>query len=93
MKSLRFPDPYKQGRLDEDDGKLKERGNRYVLSMVWFTVFEHTWLLRGLDNALVDPYLDRENFFRLQRKILDINLGMIDQWLERKVDGNLFSDD
>lgn len=93
MESHRFPDPYKLGRLDEDDEKLKERGNRYALAMVWFTVFEHIWLLRGFDNALMDPYLDSENFFRLQGKILDINLGMIDQWLERKVDGIFFSDD
>ena len=41
----------------------------------------------------MDPYMERENFCRLRDEIVDINLAMIDQWLQRKVDGILFFGD
>jgi uroporphyrinogen decarboxylase len=88
-----FPNPYASGRFDEDDRKLETRGDRYVQSMVWFTIFERLWLLRGFENALMDPYLEAANFTRLRDMIVEIDLAMIDQWLERDVDGIFFSDD
>lgn len=88
-----FPDAALPGRFSEDDRKLAGRGERYVQSMVWFTVFERLWLLRGFANALMDPYLDYRNFCRLRDQIVEIDVAMIDCWLERKADGIFFSDD
>jgi uroporphyrinogen decarboxylase len=88
-----FPDPHLPGRFDQEDEKLKGRDDRYVQSMVWFTVFERLYMLRGFENALMDPYTEPSNFCRLRDKIVEINLAMIDHWLERRVDGIYFSDD
>jgi uroporphyrinogen decarboxylase len=88
-----FPDPNLPGRFDDDDRKLLERGDRYTLPMVWFTLFERYWLLRGYEQALTDPYLEQKHFTALQVKILEIDLAMVDRWIERKVDGIFFSDD
>ena len=51
-----FPDPNRAGRFDADDDRLKQRGTRYVQSVVWFTLFERLWMLRGFENMLMDPY-------------------------------------
>ena len=93
LDSYKFPDPYLPGRFDIDDEKLKNRGDRYVRARVWFTLFERLWILRGFNNMLMDPYIETDNFERLRDRIVEINLIMIDQWLERKVDGIFFSDD
>ncbi|MHB9033053.1 MAG: uroporphyrinogen decarboxylase family protein [Anaerolineae bacterium] len=93
LAGYRFPDPRLPGRFAEVDGYLTKRGERYVQAVVWFTLFERLWMLRGFNNMLIDPYTDEANFERLRDRIIDYNLAMIDQWLARKVDGIFFSDD
>jgi len=88
-----FPDPQRAGRFDDADARLKERGDRYVLSRVWFTLFERLWMLRGFENMLTDPYTDEDNFARLRDRVVDYNLAIIDQLLQRGVDAVFFSDD
>ncbi|MDW7681962.1 MAG: hypothetical protein SCK70_15475, partial [bacterium] len=88
-----FPDPHLPGRFDAADERLKQRGERYVQSVVWFTLFERLWMLRGFDNMLMDPYMDRDNFSRLRDRIVEYNLAIIDQWVKRKVSVVFFSDD
>jgi uroporphyrinogen decarboxylase len=91
--SYDFPDPYLPGRFDDVDRKLAERGDRYARGIVWFTLFERFWMLRGFENALTDPYLDPANFMKLRDRILEYNLAVIDQLNARGVDGIYFSDD
>ncbi len=88
-----LPDPDLPGRFDTVDFRLQNRGDRYVLASVWFTLFERLWLLRGFDNILIDPYLDERHFCQLRDRIVEYNLAIIDHWLQRKVDGIFFSDD
>jgi len=93
LKDYHFPDPHIPGRFEQVDLRLKDRGDRYVLASVWFTLFERLWMLRGFDNILIDPYLSEPDFCRLRDRIVEHNLAIIDYWLERKVDGIFFSDD
>ncbi len=50
-------------------------------------------MLRGFENALVDPYLDEPQFCLLRDRIVQFNMALIDQWLERGVHAVFFSDD
>ena len=93
LNNYSFPDPRLSSRFDQVDLRLKNRGDRYVLASVWFTLFERLWMLRGFDNILIDPYLDEDHFCHLRDRIVEYNLAMIDLWLERNVDGIFFSDD
>lgn len=88
-----FPDPHLAGRFDKADERLKERGERYVQSVVWFTLFERLWMLRGFTNMLMDPYTDEGNFCKLRDRVVEYNLAIIDHWIERDVDAVFFSDD
>ena len=88
-----FPDAHQAGRFDEADERLKERGDKYVQSVVWFTLFERLWMLRGFENMLMDPYTDETEFSRLRDRIVEYNLAIIDQWTARNVDAVFFSDD
>lgn len=88
-----FPDPGRPGRFDAADGLLRQRGPRYARSMVWFTLFERLWMLRGFDNMLTDPYTDERNFCRLRDRVVEFDLAMIDGWTRRGVDAVFFSDD
>ena len=88
-----FPDPYAPGRFGAIDGDLGKRGGRYVLGWVWFTLFERMWMLRGFDNMLMDPYLQPKEFEALRDRMVEFDLAVTDQWLDRGADGIFYSDD
>ncbi|MFH1730729.1 MAG: uroporphyrinogen decarboxylase family protein [Planctomycetota bacterium] len=88
-----FPDAYAPERFENVDAHLANRGEKYVRVKVWFTLFERLWMLRGFENMLMDPYVEKRNFCWLRDKVLEYELGMIDQWIARDVDGIFFSDD
>ena len=89
----RWPDPHLPGRFESVEGVLQERSDRYVQAWVWFTLFERLWMLRGFENMLMDPYVQEREFCLLRDQIVEYNLAIIDQWLERKVNAVFFSDD
>lgn len=93
LPQVHFPDPCAEGRFRMADARLQNRDGKYTVGTVWFTLFERLWMLRGFDNALTDPYFFEQEFMALKERILEINLGMIDRWIERKVDAVFFSDD
>lgn len=88
-----FPNPYLSGRFAHADELLRQRGDKYVQGAVWFTLFERLWMLRGFENMLMDPYMDEAAFGNLRDRIVEYNLAIIDQWIEREVDAVYFSDD
>jgi uroporphyrinogen decarboxylase len=88
-----FPDPHLEGRFQEVDRKLATRGDRYVRAVVWFTLFERLWMLRGFENTLMDPYTQEREWSHLRDRVVDYNLALIDQFLARGVHGIFFSDD
>jgi uroporphyrinogen decarboxylase len=93
LDTYRFPDANEPGRFDHADSCLPQRGDRYALAGVWFTLFERLWMIRGFDNMLIDPYLEPEKFAKLRDRVVEVDLAMIDKWIERGVDGVYFSDD
>jgi len=93
LASFPFPDPHRPGRFDKADLALQERDDRYVQCIVWFTLFERLWMLRGFENMLVDPYVHEKDFVALRDRIVEYNLAIIDQWIARDVDAVFFSDD
>lgn len=92
-RDLPFPNPNAPAILAAADQQLAERGDRYVLGHVWFTLFERLWMLRGFENMLLDPYDNPVAFAALRDRIVEHNLAKIDQWLRRGVHGIFFSDD
>ncbi len=93
LRTYTFPDPYAPDRFCSIDAALAGRGDRYVLGLVWFTLFEHMWMLRGFENMLTDPYLYPTEFASFRDRMVEYCLAVIDQWFERHADGIFLSDD
>jgi uroporphyrinogen decarboxylase len=88
-----FPDPCLPGRFAQADALLQQRRDQYVRSRVWFTLFERLWMLRGFENMLLDPHDQPKEWAALRDRVVEFNLAVIDQWIERGVDAVYFSDD
>jgi hypothetical protein len=91
--NYKAPNPYGPGRFDKAKELMEKNKSKYHLGVVWFTLFERLWMLRGFNNMLTDPLSNFNEFSRLREKVMDFNLGLIDQWLNLGVDGIFISDD
>ena len=81
-------DPYKI--------KLSKTGGskRYKLTLFWNGLFENLWQIRGMKNALMDPYLYPEEVHRVFRAITDFyKVLIIRAKTEQNSDGFMGSDD
>lgn len=93
LRQYEFPDPGADGLFEIADGRAAGNKDKYLLGMVWWTMFERMHLLRGFDNALVDYILYPEQFKRLQARIFEYDMTIMDHWIDLEVDGIYFSDD
>lgn len=93
LDEYQFPDPHEAGRFDHIWSDIEQNRDKYMLGMVWETLFERMWNLRGMTNALIDPYWNYDRFISLRDRIMEFDIEILRKWLEIGVDGVFFTDD
>lgn len=89
-----WPDPYAAGLLDEAKETFISKGEEYfVVPNFGFALFERAWSLRGFEQFLIDLATDPGYAGELLDRIVDIQLVLIERYLELGVDGGYFGDD
>jgi len=63
-----------------------------VINMGW-GIFEHSWRMRGFENALTDMILEEDFYAELTGKITDIYIAMLKACEDVPADAYLFGDD
>lgn len=95
LADYQFPDPATCPAFFEDiERRLAERGDRFVLFGIGFSLFERAWSLRGMENLLEDLVVAPEFVNTLLGRIADFNLAVIHHALKYKdIDAVYFGDD
>ena len=93
LKDFPFPDPHDPERLSGLPAFLKANPDRFRLISLSFTLFERAWILRGMEDLLVDMLSDPAYVDELMDKILEYDMGMLEDVLKYDIDGVLFGDD
>ena len=88
-----FPDPHAPARFAKVKEIIKAKKDRYLMGLIWNSTFERMWTLRGFENLLIDPYINRKLFLELRDKYLEFNLAILDKWIQTEVDAIYFGDD
>jgi uroporphyrinogen decarboxylase len=89
-----WPDPYEPGLLDDARQTIQEYGQEYfIVPNFGWVLFERAWSLRGLEQTLMDMVLDAGFISDLLDRILEIQLVLIERYLDLGVDGGYFGDD
>ncbi len=65
----------------------------FIVPNLGFALFERAWSLRGLEQFLMDMALDAGYAGELLDRIAEIQLSLIEGYLELGVDGGYFGDD
>jgi len=93
IEKIEFPNPTDPFYLSRAKKRIKDNRDKYLLGFVWYTLFEKMHFLSGFENVFVGPILYKNEFFKLQSKIMDYNLKLIKHWGKLGIDGIFMSDD
>lgn len=92
LSGYKFPDPYTKGRFDHLQEKLERYKDLFLLAWAG-DFFERAHFLRGLDELLVDLYLNPEFVHDLLDNIMKFIIGNVIQLANLGIDGIFLSDD
>ena len=93
VKRYRFPDPQDPRRFAHFPAALRERGDRFAVASLAFTMFERAWTLAGMENVLMAMIDDPDFANELFDRILAFDLELVRTALSFDVDGMRFGDD
>ncbi len=93
LKRYRFPDPRDPRRFAHFPAALRERGDRFAVASLAFTMFERAWTLAGMENVLMAMIDDPDFANALFDRILAFDLELVRTALSYDVDGMRFGDD
>ncbi len=89
-----WPDPHAPGLFAGAKKTIEANGAEYfIVPNLGFALFERAWSLRGLEQFLMDMALDPGWTGELLDRITEIQLALIEQYLQLGVDGAYFGDD
>ncbi len=90
---LELPDPNDPLYLRKAERVIRSNEDKYLLAMVWFTLFEKMHLTAGYENILLGPYIKKSQFLKLRDMMMEYNLKAIRRWTALGVDAIFMSDD
>jgi len=88
-----FPDPDDPSRYAGYEEVLREKGDRFVVVSLGFSLFERAWTLTGMENLLVAMVSNKPFVHDLLDRILDFNLRIIERACAFDIDAMRFGDD
>ena len=94
LDAFAWPDPWAPGLLATPPGRGRGRGeDGFVVPNLGFALFERAWSLRGFEQLLLDLAPDPAYVAELLDRITDIQLVLVERYIELGVDGGYFGDD
>lgn len=88
-----FPDPNDLSRYDTYNNTIAGKQENFLVAALGFSLFERAWSLTGMENLLMAMVLDKGFVNSLLDKILDYNLGIIENACSYEIDAMTFGDD
>ena len=93
---FRWPDPDAPAFYDGIAARFAGSEGKYVITSIFMLLFERLHALHGFENTLRDLYLERERIGRLADRIVEFDLGIIENIGRRfpgQIHGMSFTDD
>ena len=93
LRGYEFPDPQDPRFFAEVQAKIDRFPDRYRVWPIAFSLYERAWTLRGMENLLMDFYVNPDFVRELLGRIADFNIAQIRQAFQFDIDAVLFGDD
>ncbi len=94
LDSFEWPDPHAPGLLD-DAARIMAADNdqHFITPNFGFCLYERAWSLRGFEALNTDMIKDKQFVEDLLERIVEIQLVLIQRFIDLGVDGSYFGDD
>ncbi len=93
LEGYKFPNPLDPRFFENVLPEIEKKPDMFRCYQIGFSLYERAWTLRGIENLLMDFYLNPEFVHQLLDAICDYNLAQIDKALEYDIDALYFGDD
>jgi uroporphyrinogen decarboxylase len=93
LEGYRFPDPDDPSRYSGYAKLLADKGDRFVVAALGFSLFERAWTMAGMETLLMAMVSDKAFAHRLFDRILAFNLRVIERACDFDIDAVQFGDD
>ena len=93
LKGYIFPDPTDHRFFKDIPDRINKNSDCFRIFCIGFSLFERAWTMRGMDNLMMDFYLNPEFVRELFKKIADYNIEQAREALKYDIDAIYFGDD
>jgi len=93
LEDYKFPDPLDERFFADIESKLEKYSDRFRVFEIGFSLYERAWTLRGMENLMMDFYLNPDFVHELFTKIADYNIAQVHQAMQYDIDAVYFGDD
>jgi len=88
-----FPDPHDPSRYTDYPKTEAEKGDRFIIAEIGFSLFERAWTLTGMENLLTAMMCEPDYVHKLFERIVEFNLAIVDDACSYPIDCFYFGDD
>lgn len=93
LEGYSFPDPLDPRFFANIEPEIARKPEMFRCFQIGFSLYERAWTLRGIENLLMDFYINPAFVHQLLDAICDYNLAQIEKALEYDIDAVYFGDD
>ena len=93
LKNYSFPDPNDPGFFADIELSITNKPDLFRVFQIGFSLYERAWTLRGIENLLMDFYINPDFVDELLDAICDFNIVQIKKALTYDIDAVTFGDD
>ena len=93
LNGYKFPNPQDSRIFENIESEIATKPDLFRVFQIGFSLYERAWTLRGIENLLLDFYINPDFVHELLDMICEYNLAQIDKALEYDIDAIYFGDD
>lgn len=93
LEGYTFPNPLDPRFFENIEPEISRKPEMFRCFQIGFSLYERAWTLRGIENLLMDFYINPGFVHQLLDTICDYNLAQVEKALEYDIDAVYFGDD
>ena len=93
LENYSLPDPHDPRFFADIELSIKAKPDLFRVFQIGFSLYERAWTLRGIENLLMDFYINPEFVDELLDAICDFNIAQIQKAVTYDIDAITFGDD
>ena len=93
LEGYQFPNPLDPRFFANIESEIAKKPDMFRVFQIGFSMYERAWTLRGIENLLMDFYINPQFVHDLLDAICDYNLAQVEEALKYEIDAVYFGDD